>query len=68
MNFSYLNVNGKPMIASNSAHATKVDDISIEEFIRVYWNLRELVRKDEGRLIELQSIILLVHNAAWNAK
>ncbi|CCW71936.1 unnamed protein product [Phytomonas sp. Hart1] len=68
MNLIRIDGNNKTIIAADNVHSTKLDDVSIEEVIRAYWNLRELVRKDEGRLIELQSMILLVHNAAWNAK
>lgn len=36
-----------------------------EELTRKYWNLREEVRRDEGRLQELNNLIRLIHNVAW---
>lgn len=40
-------------------------DSSYSLLVRHYWKLREEVRRDEGRLTELQRVILFLHNSVW---
>nr|CCC90405.1 hypothetical protein, unlikely [Trypanosoma congolense IL3000] len=36
-----------------------------EQLLREYWTRREAIRREEGRLQELQRVILHVHNVLW---
>lgn len=44
-------------------NASKMSEV--EKLTQEYWSLREEVRKDEGRLQELQTLVLALHNVLW---
>ncbi|RHW72345.1 hypothetical protein DPX39_050017600 [Trypanosoma brucei equiperdum] len=41
------------------------DSVAYELLLKEYWTRRELIRREEGRLHQLQRIILQVHNLLW---